>query len=159
MLETTIDPEGKLKELGLVLPQSPKPVGSYVPGLVVSNFLFTSGMLPLKDGKVIYQGKMDGKVNTVEAGYEASKLAALNSLSVAKEVLGSLSRIKRVVKVTGYVNSQENFTEQPKVVNGASDLLVSVFGDSGKHVRAAIGVRELPLNALVEIEFVFQVRE
>jgi len=151
------DPEVKLKELGLVLPQAPKPVASYIPTLIVSDLLFTSGTLPLKDGKVFYTGKMGEGNNTVEVGYEASKLATLNSLSAAKEALGSLSKIKRLVKVTGFVNSSSGFTDQPKVINGASDLLVSIFEESGKHVRSAIGVAELPLNALVEIEFIYQI--
>ncbi len=159
MLETkNIDIESKLNELGLTLPQAPKPVASYIPTLVISDLLFTSGNLPLKDGKVLYTGKM-GPNNTIETGYEASRLATLNSLSAVKEALGSLSKIKRVVKVTGFVNSSSGFTDQPKVINGASDLLVSLFGDEfGKHVRSAIGVSELPLNALVEIEFIYQLK-
>lgn len=157
MLETKSDPENKLKELGLTLPLPPKPVASYIPTLIVSNLLLTSGTLPLQDGKVIYTGKMGEKNNSIEIGYEASKLATLNSLSAVKEALGSLLKVKRVVKVTGFVNSSPGFTDQPKVINGASDLLVKIFGELGKHVRSAIGVSELPLNALVEIEFVYQV--
>ena len=157
MLELKNDPETKLKELGLTLVQPPKPVASYIPTLIISDLLFTSGTLPLQDGKVIYTGKMGEGKNTLETGYEASKLATLNSLSAVKETLGSLSKIKRIVKVTGFVNSSTGFTDQPKVINGASDLLVSVFGEKGKHVRSAIGVAELPLNALVEIEFIYQV--
>ena len=159
MLELENDPETKIKELGLALPPAPKPVASYIPTLIVGDLLFTSGNLPLKDGKVFYTGKLGEKNNTIETGFEASKLATLNSLSAAKEKLGSLSKIKRVVKVTGYVNSSPGFTDQPKVVNGASDLLVSVFGQEfGKHVRTAIGVSELPLNAIVEIEFIYQIK-
>ena len=153
----TNNPETKLKELGLALPQAPKPVASYIPTLVIDELLFTSGTLPMKDGKVAYTGKMGEKNNTIEIGYEASRLATLNSLSAVKEKLGSLSEVKRIIKVTGYVNSSAGFTDQPKVINGASDLLVSVFGESGKHVRSAIGVAELPLNALVEIEFIYQI--
>ena len=157
MIKTQTDIEIKLKELGLTLPQAPKPVASYIPTLIVSDLLFTSGNLPALDGKIIYTGKMGEKNNTLETGYEASKLATLNSLSAVKEKLGSLSKIKRVVKVTGYVNSSTGFCDQPKVINGASDLLVSIFDEDGKHVRSAIGVSELPLNALVEIEFIYQV--
>jgi len=156
MLGLESDPEVKIKELGLVLPQPPKPVASYIPTLVISNLLFTSGTLPLKEGKVIYTGKMGEKNNSIEVGYEASKLATLNSLSAVKEALGSLLKIKRVIKVAGFVNSMPGFTDQPKVINGASDLLVNIFGEAGKHVRSAVGVAELPLNALVEIEFVYQ---
>ena len=156
MLETKSDPEAKLKELGLTLTQPPKPVASYIATLIISDLLFTSGNLPMKDSKVFYTGKMGEKNNTLEIGYEASKLATLNSLSAAKEALGSLSKIKRIIKVTGYVNSASGFTDQPKVINGASDLLVNIFGENGKHVRSAVGVAELPLNALVEIEFIYQ---
>lgn len=158
MLDLEKDPEIKLKELGLTLPQAPKPVASYIPTLIISDLLFTSGNLPMKDGRVFYTGKIGEKNNSIEVGYEASKLATLNSLSAVKEALGSLFKVKRVVKVTGFVNSSSGFTEQPKVINGASDLLVSVFGNEfGKHVRSAIGVSELPLNALVEIEFIYQI--
>ena len=157
MLELKNDPDMKLKELGLVLPQVPKPVASYIPALIISDLLFTSGTLPFQDGKVVYTGKMGEGKNTIEVGYEASKLAVLNSLSTLKNELGSLSRVKRVVKVTGFVNSSAGFTDQPKVINGASDLLVSIFGEKGKHVRSALGVAELPLNALVEIEFIYQI--
>jgi len=158
MLELEKEPETKIKELGLALPEPPKPVASYIPTMIVSNLLFTSGTLPMKDGKVAYTGKMGEGNNTIETGYEASRLAVLNSLSAAKAALGSLSKIKRLVKVTGFVNSAHGFTDQPKVINGASDLLVSIFGDAGKHVRSAIGVAELPLNALVEIEFVYEIK-
>ena len=149
--------EEKLKELGLTLPKAPKPVASYIPTLIVSRLLFTSGTLPILDGKVHYTGKMGEENNTIEIGYEASRLATLNSLSAVKEALHSLSKVKRVIKVTGFVNSSSGFTDQPKVINGASDLLVSVFGERGKHVRSALGVAELPLNALVEIEFIYQI--
>ena len=159
MLELKNDPEAKIKELGLTLPPAPKPVASYIPTLIVGYLLFTSGNLPLKDGKIFYTGKVGENKNTIETGFEASKLATLNSLSAVKEKLGDLSKIKRVVKVTGYVNSSSGFTDQPKVINGASDLLVSIFGQEfGKHVRTAIGVSELPLNALVEIEFIYQIK-
>ncbi len=158
MIELEKDPESKLKEMGLSLPDVPKPVASYIPTLIVADLLYTSGTLPMQNGKVIYTGKMGEKNNTIEIGFEASKLATLNSLSAVKSALGSLSKIKRVVKVTGFVNSAEGFTDQSKVINGASDLLVSVFGENGKHVRSALGIAELPLNALVEIEFIYQIK-
>ena len=152
-----MEPELRLKELGLALLEPAKPVASYIPTLIVSNLLFTSGNLPMKDGKVIYTGKVGEDKNTIEVGYEASRLATLNSLSAARAILGSLSKIKRVVKVSGFVNSGPGFTDQPKVINGASDLLVNIFGEAGRHVRSAIGVSELPLNALVEIEFIYEI--
>ena len=111
----------------------------------------------MENGKIAYTGKMGERNNTIETGYEASKLATLNSLSAVKNALGNLSKVKRVVKVTGFVNSSAGFTDQSKVINGASDLLVKVFGENGKHVRSAVGMAELPLNALVEIEFIYQI--
>lgn len=158
MLELEKDPELKLKELGLTLPTAPKPVASYITTIIVSDLLLTSGTLPLRDGKILYSGKMGEKNNTIEIGYEASRLATLNSLSLVKDSVGSLSKIKRVIKVTGFVNSAPGFTDQPKVINGASELLTNLFGEAGKHVRSAIGVAELPLNALVEIEFIYQIK-
>lgn len=157
MINLENDIEAKIKELGLTLPEVPKPVASYIPTLIVSDLLFTSGTLPMKEGKVAYLGKVGEGENTIETGYEASKLAVLNSLSAVKNALGSLSKIKRVVKVTGFVNSAKGFTDQPKVINGASDLLVKIFGENGKHTRSAVGIAELPLNSLVEIEFIYQV--
>lgn len=157
MLELEKNPEDILKELGLTLPDVPKPVASYIPTLIVSNLLYTSGTLPMENGKVAYTGKMGENNNTIDIGYEASKLATLNSLSAVKSALGSLSKVKRVIKVTGFVNSSSGFTDQSKVINGASDLLVKVFGENGKHVRSALGIAELPLNALVEIEFIYQI--
>lgn len=154
-----MEPEVKLKELGLALLDPPKPVASYIPTTLVGDLLFTSGNLPMKDGKVIYTGKMGEEKNTIEVGFEASRLATLNSLSAARAHLGSLSKIKQVVKVTGFVNSRPGFTDQPKVINGASDLLVSIFGEAGRHVRSAVGVAELPLNALVEIEFIYRIEK
>ena len=157
MLELEKNPEAVLKELGLSLPEVPKPLASYIPTVIVSDLLFTSGTLPMENGKVVYTGKMGQGNNTIETGYEASKLATLNSLSALKNALGSLSKVKRVIKVTGFVNSSAGFTDQTKVINGASDLLVKVFGENGKHVRSALGIAELPLNALVEIEFIYQI--
>lgn len=157
MLELQKDPEAKLKEMGLSLPEVPKPVASYIPTLIISDLLYTSGTLPMQNGKVMFTGKMGEGNNTIEVGYEASRLATLNSLSAVKSALGSLSKVKRIVKVTGFVNSSKGFTDQPKVINGASDLLVSVFGENGKHVRSAVGIAELPLNSLVEIEFIYQI--
>ena len=157
MLELEKDPEMKLKEMGLSLPDVPKPVASYIPTVIVANLLYTSGTLPMENGKVMYTGKMGENNNTIETGYEASKLATLNSLSAIKSALGSLSKVARVVKVTGFVNSSAGFTDQSKVINGASDLLVKVFGENGKHVRSALGIAELPLNSLVEIEFIYQI--
>ena len=157
MQDIKADPEIIIKELGLTLPDSPKPVASYIPTLIVGDLLFTSGTLPMQNGSLAFKGKVGEGDNNIEVGYEASKLATLNSLSAVKSAIGSLSKIKRLVKVTGFVNSASGFIYQPKVINGASDLLVKIFGKNGEHVRSAIGVSELPLNSLVEIEFIYQI--
>jgi enamine deaminase RidA (YjgF/YER057c/UK114 family) len=147
----------KIKELGLELPPAPKPVASYIPAIRTGNLVFTSGILPMLDGKVIYTKEIGGFLNSVEKGYEAAKLCALNALSVINDIAG-LDNIEKIIKVTGYVNSAPSFNEQPKVINGASDLLVNIFGENGKHVRSAVGVNELPLLASVELELIVQVK-
>lgn len=148
--------ERRLAELGLVLPEAPRPVAAYVPAVQSGNLLFTAGQLPFREGKVAYTGKVGGAVSA-EDGYAAARLCALNCLAVARAALGSLDRVTQVVKVSGFVNSAPGFTAQAKVLNGASDLLVDVFGDAGRHARAAVGVAELPLDAAVEVEMVFAV--
>ncbi|PZN07788.1 MAG: hypothetical protein DIU69_11070 [Bacillota bacterium] len=148
--------EERLAELGLTLPEVAKPVASYVPGVLEDGWLYVSGQLPLRAGELAYRGKVGDDVTT-EQGYEAARLCALNILAVARALAGSLDRVRRVVKVVGFVNSAPGFTGQPQVVNGASDLLVQVFGEAGRHARSAVGVSELPLNAAVEVEAVFRV--
>jgi len=146
-----------LKELGYSLPEPPKPIASYVPSVRVGKLLFVSGVLPLVNDRPLYTGKL-GREVTLEQGYEAAKVAALNALSIIKSSLGSLEKVRRVVRLVGYVASVEGFNEQPKVVNGASDLLIQVFGDKGKHSRVAVGVMELPRGAPVEIEMIVQTK-
>jgi len=149
--------ENRLKELGYSLPEPPKPIASYVPSVRVGKLLFVSGVLPLVNDRPLYTGKL-GREVTLEQGYEAAKVAALNALSIIKSSLGSLEKVRRVVRLVGYVASAEGFNEQPKVVNGASDLLIQVFGDKGKHSRVAVGVMELPRGAPVEIEMIVQTK-
>ena len=149
--------ELKLLELGLTLPEPAKPVAAYVPAVQVSGMVYTSGQIPLVKGEVKFKGKL-GRDFTVEEGYEAAKICALNCLAAAKGVIGNLDRIEKVVKVVGFVNSAPGFTDQPKVVNGASELLGKVFGPAGEHARSAVGVAELPLGVAVEIEMVFQIK-
>lgn len=139
------------------LPEAPQPVGSYVTAVQSGNLVFTSGALPVKDGLVLYQGKVGSITVSLEEGIEAAKLCCINQLSVLKQHLGSLSRIERVIKLTGYVNCVDDFSMQPQVINGASDMLAEVFGEKGRHTRAAVGVNALPLNASVEIDMVVQV--
>jgi len=148
-------PEDKLKELGINLPEVPQPLGSYVPVVRTGNLVFLSGMLPLVEGKLLRQGKVGDQISVDEAKEDARK-AVINALSVLRSSCGSLSAVKRCVKVTGYIAASPDFTDQPKVLNAASDLLHEVFGEAGKHARAAVGVNALPLNAPVEIEFIFE---
>ena len=148
--------EQRVIELGLTVPSPPSPVATYVPFAQVGNLLFLSGVIPVRDGHVIYEGKL-GQKFAKEEGYEATKLTLLNALANIRLALGSLDRVKRIVKMTGYVASHEGFTEQPFVVNGASDLLVEIFGDAGRHARVAVGVAELPLGVPVELELIVEV--
>lgn len=149
--------EEQLAVLGLTLPPPPKPVASYVPAVQSGDLLFLSGMLPMRDGKPVWTGKV-GREVTLEQGIEAAQLACLNALAVVRVELGSLDRVARVVRVGGHVASAEGFTQQPAVVNGASDLLVAIFGEAGRHARLALGAYELPLNAPVELELILRVR-
>ena len=147
--------EAKLKELGLTLPDPPKPVANYVPVVRVGELLFLSGVLPSRDGQLIMTGKL-GQELTIEQGKEASRVAVLNGLSIIRHAAGSLDRVKQIVKMVGHIASAQGFTDQPQVLNGASDLLVSLFGDAGRHARVAVGAAELPRQAPVEIELIVQ---
>lgn len=149
--------ESKLKELGITLPMAPKPVANYVPAVRAGELLFTSGVLPMKEGKLACEGKL-GKELTVEQGQEAARLAVLNALSIVKQELGNLEKVLRVVRLTGHVASAPGFVQQPAVLNGASDLLVAIFGEAGRHTRAALGAAELPLGSPIELELIVQVR-
>ncbi len=149
--------EARIGELGLELPPPAKPLGAYVPAVRVGDLLFLSGVLPMKSGELKYRGKL-GKELNVDEGYQAARLAVLNALANAKGELGSLDKVERVVKVVGYVASAAGFDTQPKVVNGASELLVGIFGENGKHARAAVGVNELPLNSPIELELTLRIK-
>ncbi len=151
-----ISPEEKLKSLGIELPVAPEPLGSYIPFIRTGNLVFLSGLLPLKDGRLLRNGKVGKEVRPEEA-MEDAKIIVINALAILKSHLGNLDNVKRCVKITGYIASSENFTEQPKILNAASNLLYEIFGEKGKHARVAIGVNVLPLNSPVEIEFIFEV--
>jgi len=151
-----MDAEKKLKELGISLPAPPKPVANYVPAVRAGNLLFVSGHGPYNDGKTMISGKL-GKELTIEEGYKTARNVALNCLASIKATLGDLNKVKRVVKLLGMVNCTEDFKDQPKVVNGASDLLVELFGDAGKHARSAVGMQSLPHGMPVEIEMILEV--
>ena len=148
--------EEKLRELGLTLPAPPKPVANYVPAVKVGDLLFLSGVLPSRDGQLVMTGKL-GENLTVEQGMEAARVAVLNGLSIVQSIAGSLDRVKQIVKMVGHIASAPGFTDQPQVLNGASDLLVSLFGEAGRHARVAVGAAELPRQAPVEIELIVQV--
>jgi len=154
-----VTPEEKLSQMGLSLPPAPPPVGSYLPALRVGDLVFTSGQLPMRDGKLIATGKVGcANITSMSQAVEGARVATLNALAQVAAVAGGLSNVVRIVRLGVFVNSAPGFTEQPKVANAASDLLVSVFGDAGRHVRAAVGVNELPLDAAIEIELTAQVR-
>lgn len=146
----------KLEELGIKLPEPVKPVGSYMPALKIGNLLFLSGIIPLREGKLLRTGKV-GENLTIEEASEEAVQVVLNALSIVKDTLGSLDRVKQCVKLTGYIACSINFTEHPKVLNPASELLSKIFGQRGKHCRVAVGVCSLPLDAAVEIDFLFEV--
>jgi enamine deaminase RidA (YjgF/YER057c/UK114 family) len=146
----------KLEEKGISLPSAPRPVANYVPALRTGNLLFVSGHGPYNDGRIKISGKV-GKELTLEEGYQVARNVALNCLATVKDVLGDLDKVKKVVKLLGMVNCTEDFKDQPKVINGASDLLVEIFGEVGKHARSAVGMQALPNNIPVEIEMILEV--
>jgi len=152
------DAETKLKEMGIVLIPPSSPVANYVNAVRTGNLLYLAGKGPLKADNTYVTGKV-GKDLTIEQGYEASRITAINHLAVLKNELGSLNKIKRIVKVLGMVNCTEDFKDQPKVINGYSDLMVEIFGDKGKHARSAVGMYSLPFNMAVEIEVIVEIEE
>lgn len=145
--------EERAKSIGLKIPQAATPIGAYLLAVQGGTLLFTAGQGPVRDGISLFKGKV-GRDLTVEDAYEAAKLAALNCLAAARSILGTLDRIERVVKVNGYVNSAPGFTDQAKVMNGASDLLAQLFGEKGRHARTSVGVSELPQDIAVEVDLV-----
>lgn len=150
--------EENLRGLGLTLPEAPKPVASYVPFVRTGNLVYTSGQICLAGGELKFKGKA-GREYTVEQAAEAAQLCCLNALAVVRAAIGDLDRVARVVKVVGFVNSAPGFNAQPKVINGASDLLVKVFGEAGKHARSAVGCSDLPMDTTVEVEMVVEVKD
>lgn len=149
-------PEERLAELGLALPQTPPSIANYVGAVKTGNLLFLSGKGPDLVGGRRWSGKLGAEL-TVDEGYEAARDCMLNLLAVVRDELGELSRVRRVVKLLGMVNSTAEFVDQPKVVNGASDLLVNVFGDKGRHARSAVGMHSLPGGIPVEIEMIVEI--
>src|SRR5262252_6209342 len=151
--------EARIKELGITLPSPPKPMGNYVPGVRVGNLLFLSGHGPIRSvDQPLKRGRVGGDMSTEDA-YKVAREVGLNLLGSARSILGSLDKVKRVVKVLGMVSSAEGFNAQPKVINGFSDLMVEVFGENGRHARSAVGMAELPSGIPVEIEMIFELKE
>ena len=152
------DIDARLAESGIELPDAPAPVANYVPFLVTGNLVFVAGQVTVWNGEIRFRGRLGDDMD-VDEGYRAARLCGLNLIAQAKEAAGDdLDRVKRVVKLGGFVNSTADFTDQPKVVNGASDLMAEVFGDAGKHARFAVGAVSLPLGVAVEVDGVFELR-
>jgi enamine deaminase RidA (YjgF/YER057c/UK114 family) len=150
------DPEGTLAALGLSVPDVAKPVADYVPAVRSGSHVFTSGQLPIRDGNLVATGKVGGDV-TEQVAVDCARQCALNALAAVKAEIGDLSHVRRVVKVVAFVASTPEFTGQPQIANGASELFGAVFGDAGKHARSAVGVPVLPLDAPVEVELIVEV--
>ncbi|WP_409342743.1 RidA family protein [Paenibacillus sp. MBLB4367] len=150
--------EKRLQELGIELPPSPIPRFSYIPCNQSGNMLYLSGQVAFRDEKLIYEGKL-GREVTIEQGQEAARQCVLNCLAVMKGHLGDLDRVVKIVKMLAFVNSAPEFCQQPLVINGASDLLIDVFGENGRHARSAIGTSDLPLHTPVEVELIVEIRD
>lgn len=150
--------EEKIKELGLQLPEVAKPVAAYIPALISGDYVFTAGQIPFVKGELKYKGKVGAEL-TLEDGQKAAEICALNCLAAVKSVIGDLNKIERIVKLTAFVNNVDGYGDQPKVANGASELIGKIFSEIGKHARSAVGVSGLPLNAAVEIEMIVKVKK
>ena len=150
--------EEKIVSLNITLPVPPKPAGSYIPVVRTRNLVFVSGQIPIRDGKVEFQGKVptDASIDTAQ---KAARLCIINVLAQLKAEIGTLDKISKIVRVSGFVNSASDFYEQPKIINAASDLLFEIFGDKGKHSRIAVGVSSLPMNSTVEIDLIAEVSQ
>ena len=149
--------EEKLKTLEITLPTPPTPAGSYVPAIKTGNLLFISGQIPMEEGKVIFTGKVTD--DNIETAKKSAKMCAINLLAQMKRELGSLDKVTKIVRISGFVNSDPEFYQHPKIINAASDLFFEIFGDKGKHSRIAVGVSVLPLNSMTEIDAIVEFSE
>ncbi|WP_428323908.1 RidA family protein [Nitrosopumilus sp.] len=149
--------EEKLKELGIELPEAPVPAGNYIPAVKTGNLLFISGQIPLENGKVAYTGKVSDE--NLETAQKSAKSCAINILAQIKREAGSLDKVTKIVRLSGFVNSVPEFTQHPKVINAASDLMFEVFGEKGKHARIALGAGSLPLESMTEIDAIVEISE
>ena len=148
--------EEKLKSLGIVLPEPPVPAGSYIPIVRTGNLLFVSGQIPMENGKVVYTGKVTE--DNMEVAQKSARMCAINILAQIKREIGDLEKISRIVRLSGFVNSTPEFSQQPKIINSASDLIFEIFGEKGKHSRIAVGVASLPLNSMTEIDAIVETK-
>ena len=149
--------EEKIKSLGITLPTPPTPAGSYIPAIKTGNLLFISGQIPMENGKVLFTGKVTDE--NLETAQKSARMCAINLLAQMKRELGSLDKVKKIVRLSGFVNSDAEFYQHPKVINAASDLFFEIFGDKGKHSRIAVGVSCLPLNSMTEIDAIVEFSE
>ena len=147
--------EEKLEELGIKLPNPPTPAGSYVPVVRTGNLLYISGQIPMENGKVVFTGKVSNK--NMEVAQKSAKMCAINILAQIKRELGDFEKVIKIIKLSGFVNSIPEFSQQPKIINSASDLMFEIFGEKGKHSRVAVGVASLPLDAMTEIDAIIEV--
>jgi len=148
--------EEKIKSIGIKIPVPPNPAGSYIPVVKSGNLLFVSGQIPMEEGKVTFTGKVSDA--NIETAQKAAKVCAINILAQIKKEIGDLEKISRIVRLSGFVNAVPEFTQHPKVINAASDLLYEIFGESGKHTRIAVGVSSLPLNSMTEIDAIVEIK-
>lgn len=148
--------EDRVKAISLEIPEPVKPLGAYLPALLSGNQIYVSGQLPFLKGELLHPGLL-GRDITIEQGYEAARICALNSLSAIKTVLSDLDKIKRIVKINGYVSSEKGFNDQPKIINGASEFFFEIFGESGRHARSAVGVPGLPMGSCVELDLIAEI--
>lgn len=149
--------EERLQTLGVNLPAPPTPAGAYIPAVKTGNLLYISGQIPIEDGKVIYTGKVSDE--NLETAQKSARLCGINILAQIKRELGSLDKVSKIVRLSGFVNSVPEFSNQPKVINGASDLIYEIFGETGKHSRIAVGVASLPLDAMTEVDAIIEFTE
>ncbi|MFB5604792.1 MAG: RidA family protein [Nitrosarchaeum sp.] len=148
--------EQKIKAIGINLPTPPNPAGSYIPVVKSGNLVFVSGQIPIENGKVAYTGKVSDE--NIETAQKSARICAINILAQLKKELGDLEKISKIVRLSGFVNAVPEFTQHPKVINAASDLLYEIFGESGKHTRIAVGVASLPLNSMTEIDAIIEIK-
>lgn len=149
--------EEKIEELGIKLPEPPTPAGSYVPAVRTGNLVYISGQIPMEEGKVVFTGKVSDE--NLETAQKSARMCAINILAQIKREVGNLDKVSRIIRLSGFVNSVPEFSQQPKVINPASDLMFEIFGEKGKHSRIAVGVASLPLNSMTEIDAIVEVAE